>query len=191
MRAAAVMLLCILPICGTAQSLGQITGFSARAGPNDRYADSSDPAAGSGPLWVAYGPGKRVTITDNRQFVLYGAAQGMQTDFDDLQLAPDRRTLGWLAEYMACAQSYPCALQLVVFREGRIIRQFKPQYGIIWFWEFLDGGRQVAVQSGFPHGDATGQYILYDIASGTLLQKYEGTGVAPDWVRNFKDPLNP
>ena len=188
-RASAVSLLCLLPVCGAAHSLGQITGCSALAGPNDEYADSADPAAGSGPLWIAYGPGKRIIITDNRQLALHGAPQGMQTDFRDIKLAPDRRTLGWLAEYMGCAQSYPCALQLVVFRDGKIIRRFTPDYGIMWFWAFLEGGREVAVQSGFPHGDATGEYKLYDIASRKLLQKYEGDGAAPGWVRNFRDPL--
>lgn len=191
LRAAAVILLCLLPVYGSAQSYGQITGYSALAGPKDPYADSADPAAGSGPLWVAYGSGKRVAVADDRPLALDGAAQGVQTDFDDIQLASDRRTLGWLAESMACAQSYPCALELVVFRDGRIIRRFTPEHGIIWFWEFLGGGRQVAIQSGFPHGDATGAFNLYDIASGKLLDKYMGAGVAPGWVRDFKDPLNP
>jgi hypothetical protein len=190
-RAAVFSLLCLLPVAAAARDLGPITGFSANAGPNDPYIDSADPASGSGPLRISYGPGHVVVIPNDPQLVLHAWPQGQQTDFDDLQLAPDHRTLGWLADYMACAQSYPCALDLVIFRNGKILRAFTPEYGIFWGWQFRAGGAQVAVQYGFPHGDNTGAYKLYDVASGKMLQEYNGTGTAPDWVRNFRDPLDP
>ncbi len=180
LRAALIIVLCLVPAAAGAQSLGEIAGFSALAGANGQYASNRDPGAGSGPLSVTYRSGKRVIVP----------TQNMQTDFNDIQLAPDHKTLGWLAEYLACAQSYPCALQLVVFRDGKILRQFTPGYGIMWFWEFLGGGRQIAIQYGFPHGDANGAFELYDISSGRLLQKYQGTGPVPGWVQTFKDPLN-
>ena len=108
-------------------------------------------------------------------------ASGPQADFTAIKLAPDRLTLGWLAEYNACAQSYPCPISLVLFSGGHVVRRFAPAYGIIWGWCFLAGGSEVAIQSGYAHGDSTGEAQLFNAATGQKIADYT-TGPQPAWV---------
>jgi hypothetical protein len=106
-----------------------------------------------------------------------------QEGFSDIQLAQDHQTIGWLAEYMMCAQSYPCPLQLVIYRAGHVFQKISPAYGIFWSWKFLKGGGQLATRSGFPHGDDTGKYELYDTGTGRKLAEYSSKGRIPGWAR--------
>jgi hypothetical protein len=43
-----------------------------------------------------------------------------QSEFVSIQLADDHRTIGWLSTYMICAQSYPCPIELAIYRAGHV-----------------------------------------------------------------------
>ncbi len=105
-----------------------------------------------------------------------------QSGFENIQIAGDHRTIGWLATYMICAQSYPCAAELVVFRSGHVTRRITPDTGIVWNWIFWQNGRQVAVHSGFPHGDEDGAYALYDAETGQRVASYARGPDRPAWA---------
>ncbi len=143
---------------------------------------------GEGALQVLLSDGSRVIIPREKgRFAVGGLTVG-QSEFSRIQLADDRRHIGWLAGYMICQQSYPCPAELVIYRPGRGQIHIAPPYGIFWRWKFQDGGRNVAVQSGYPHGDKTGIYALYDSETGREIARFspmEGEKV-PAWAEPFQ-----
>ncbi len=62
------------------------------------------PLATEGSLQIRYSDGTDVEIPKERG--RFGDLT--QEAFSDIQLADDAQHLGWLADYMICAQSYPC-----------------------------------------------------------------------------------
>lgn len=93
-----------------------------------------------------------------------------QTGCSDPAIAADQKTVGWLAEYDEGGQSYPLPLTLVIYRSGKIIRQFSPNGLVIWDWHFWRDGQQVAYSWGASHGGISG-YRLFDVESGRLLEE--------------------
>jgi hypothetical protein len=148
-------------------------------------------ALNDGLLRVSYNDGTTLEIPKERGRV--GKANGAlpQAAFSKIQIADDRIHIGWLADYMICAQSYPCPLELVVFQAGHAPRYLSSEVGIVWEWAFLAGGKQVVVHSGFPHGDALGQYTLYDSDSGQRRESFvPDERPAPKWVQALQSREN-
>jgi hypothetical protein len=56
----------------------------------------------------------------------------IQEAFEDVRLAEDGKHLGWLADYMICALSYPCHAELVIYQPGKELKYIRPAHGIIW-----------------------------------------------------------
>jgi hypothetical protein len=110
-----------------------------------------------------------------------------QAGFEEARVAPDHATVGWLALYPGCCQSYPIPLELKVFRDGRVIRSLTGADMPIWHWRFVDHGRFVAFVQRPTHGAAPDHYELRDIASGRLLAEFdhdEGDNAPlPKWAR--------
>jgi len=79
-------------------------------------------------------------------------------------------------------QSYPCAVELVLYQAGHIFQRIAPSSGIVWNWMFTENGAQIAVHSGFPHGDQDGVYSLYDVETGRLLESYTTGPHRPTWA---------
>ncbi len=155
------------------------------------YATSADKSpktgknSGPGPLHIIYSDETQVDISNEKGRFEIGEKTLTQENFSDIQLADDRQHLGWLAGYMICQQSYPCSAELVIYQSGHKFRYIDPPYGIIWKWQFLNSGKQVVVQFGFPHGDSTEAYALYDADTGDLLAKFipSAKNKAPHWVQ--------
>jgi len=167
-----------------------IVAYSALDG-NDPNALANEPAAGSGPLRLTFSDGTVLTIPNERGDMNDGASIVRQSVFETIRLAPDHRTIGWLADYMMCAQSYPCPLELVMFRAGAPLRKIPPSYGIFWGWMFTDHGRRVITHSGFPHGDNTGAYALFDTATGRRLATFAPPQPVPAWAKPYLASDNP
>jgi hypothetical protein len=143
--------------------------------------------AAEGALHIIYSDGTEVGIPKERGRFTQGEHTLTQETFSDIQLADDRRHIGWLADYMICAQSYPCSAELVIFRSGDELKHIPPPYGVMWRWKFLAGGKQIAVESGFPHGDDRGACALYDTETGGVLATFSSTGKkAPEWVQQLR-----
>ncbi len=144
--------------------------------------------APEGLLHIIYSDGTDVEIPKERgRFAVGEHTTLTQETFSDIQLADDRQHVGWLADYMICQQSYPCPAELVIYQSGNKLKYIPPPYGIMWRWKFLEGGKQVAVQGGFPHGDDTGAYALYDTGTGRRLAEFSSNKKkAPTWVQQLR-----
>lgn len=148
----------------------------------------TDKAFGPGPLSIIYSDGTLVEIPNEKGRFGEGDQLLTQENFLDIQLADDRRHLGWLADYMICQQSYACPAELVIYQSGHKLRYISPATGIMWRWKFLKGGKQVVVQFGFPHGDDTGAYELYDTNTGRRIAKFFSSTKkkTPPWVQQLQ-----
>jgi hypothetical protein len=104
------------------------------------------------------------------------------------KIAEDKRTVGWLAAYPNCCTSYPLPLALVIYRDGKVIRQFQPGQSI-WDWQFLKGGAEVAFWIGPTHGDFVPHFELHDVRSGKLLAQWDAhlDQKYPNWVDGLKE----
>jgi hypothetical protein len=141
-----------------------------------------------GALHIIYSDGTEVEVPKERGRFADGEHTLTQENFSDIQLADDRQHIGWLADYMICQQSYPCTAELVIYQSGHKPQYISPPSGIMWKWWFRDGGRQAVAQFGFPHGDETGAYALYDTKTGRKLAEYFPTEKkkAPIWLHQLR-----
>jgi len=149
---------------------------------------SSFDIAADDALRIHYSEGTSVVIPKEKGRFAVGDDILTQETFSDIQLADDRQHIAWLADYMICQQSYPCPMELVIFRSGHQQTYISPPFGIIWKWWFRDNGKHVVVQFGFPHGDATGAYALYDTETVRELATFSPTEnkEAPEWVQQLR-----
>jgi hypothetical protein len=140
---------------------------------------------GEGALHILYSNGTEVEIPKERGRFADGEHTLTQKTFSDIQLADDRQYIGWFADYMICQQSYPCTAELVIYQSGHKPKYISPPVGIMWKWWFRDGGKQVVAQFGFPHGDETGAYALYDTKTGRKLAFFspKEEKKAPRWLQ--------
>jgi hypothetical protein len=93
-------------------------------------------ALNDGPLRVSYSDGTIVEIPRERGRVKEGDVALSQVEFSEIQLADDRVHIGWLADYLICAQSYQCHIAPVVFRGGHTPRYLDSHQGVVFGgWE--------------------------------------------------------
>lgn len=139
----------------------------------------------TGPLHIINDDGSDIVVLNERGDFAVGERVIPQESFSDIRLTEDHQAIGWLATYMMCAQSYACPLELIIYQSGHILRKITPSYGILWSWNFLNGGKKIGVCSGLPHGDDSGECELYDTATGKKLAKYSPRSKKPppSWVR--------
>lgn len=139
--------------------------------------------------------GSRLRLTTTEGTVAWApldraGAPDPQSGFAEPRIAADRRTVGWLALYPGCCQSYPIPLALVVYRDGRVLRSFTGAGMPVWHWNFIDGGLQVAFVQRPTHGAAPDHYELRDIASGRLLAELDhddgDAAPLPAWARGVQ-----
>lgn len=135
-----------------------------------------------------------VVTTDNRdilpskrEFKLRGELK-KQVAFSHPIISEDKTMVGWLAEYPNCCTSYPIPLELVIYRNGKIVRIFNENELPIWTWKFAAKGTQVGFHQETVHGGGGLHYELREIISGRLIQRYEGEPApdAPAWVQDLK-----
>ena len=117
-----------------------------------------------------------------------------------MQVAPDGKTVGWLADQIltplegAANYSYPVALELDVWRDGQVIRKFSPDAYVIRNWVFLKDGNEVAFHAAPPHGQEFFDCTLFDVGTGKRLAQWRldrKDYVIPDWAKKLlaDDPL--
>lgn len=127
----------------------------------------------------------RITTKHHREIV--PKKDRDQTAFDNAQIAPDGRSVGWLALYPNCCTTYPIALKLVVLFNGEE-RTYTGNGLPIARWCFWASGKQVAFEQETVHGGMGAHYELHDVETGQLTDKYdpdanpEGVTKPPRWV---------
>lgn len=141
-------------------------------------------------------PDGRLRLTTERGAIAWAPRDAMgedapQADFAEPRIAPDHATVGWLALYPSCCQSYPIPLRLTLFRDGKVQRSLTGAGMPIWHWRFADGGRAVAFVQRPTHGAAPDHYELRDVASGRLRAEFDhdegDTAPLPAWARGLAD----
>lgn len=111
---------------------------------------------------------------------------------EDPKLADDGKTVGWLLVQhiapgdlpgQASNYEFDRAEWLVLYRNGKILRSIESSAFMIRSWGFWEKGTQVVIYSGGLH--FAGEYNLYDIESGALLETATDpvTPNSPDWVK--------
>ena len=109
-----------------------------------------------------------------------------QLGFGKVEIAPDGRSVGWLALYPD-PTSYAVPLKLVVYASDNA-HSFRGSGLPIRRWCFQAEGRQVAFEQETVHGGTGVHYELRDIATGQLIAQYEPdsssemTPKPPRWV---------
>ncbi len=110
--------------------------------------------------------------------------KGNQEGIFEAQLAEDRQTIGWTEDYDNA---------LVLFRSGSIIQRIWPGQAI-WDWMFFDSGKLVGMISGPLHGTYVGEYTLYEVKTGRLVQRADTNAQppalkanAPTWAKKLDE----
>jgi hypothetical protein len=94
-----------------------------------------------------------------------------QVGFSSARMSPDGRAVGWLADFPNCCTSYPIALKLVIYSNGRT-QTFVGSGLPIAKWMFRDGGRRIAFEQETVHGEQGINYELWDLPSNRQVDGY-------------------
>jgi hypothetical protein len=151
----------------------------------------------TGPLHILYSDGTEVVKTlpalkaSTEKEVIFNSV-----GFSGVQLADDRRTLGWTINDANYGTSYSIPLSVVVFRHKQVLHTFD-QGQMVWSWMFVQGGERVAIVFGPTHGPEVGDYRLYDVETGKLLSEIWGDEDsqalkpdAPEWAKRLQNQLH-
>lgn len=133
-----------------------------------------------------------ITITTSKGVVQAPRTASDQEGFSDVLISPDHSLVGWLVLIGGCCQSYPLPMGLVIFKDGKVIREFAEDHPI-FRWTFALQGKAVAYQDTWPHGFVSIYYKLRRIEDGKILAefacypdeksgRYIIDGPVPDWV---------
>jgi hypothetical protein len=190
-----------LPIAGSAQfaETQKQTNVDSQTAEISRFfiaEPKKDSGYETGPLHIIYGDGTELVETlpplkaSTEKETVFNAV-----GFSKVQLAEDRRTLGWTINVENCCTSYSIPLRVVVFRRKQVLHTFD-QGQMVWSWMFVQGGEQVAIVFGPTHGSEVGDYRLYDVKTGKLLSEIWGDEDtqalkpnAPEWAKRLQEHL--
>ena len=133
---------------------------------------------GKGSVHIVEEGGKEIPVAKEKD----------QVGSEQLTIADDKQTVGWLADYENCCTSYPIPLGVVIWRDGKV-RQILGDGMMIYDWRFWEGGKQAAFCSGTVHGDSGGHCELHDVESGKTLETIDGhlNDDSPKWARGLRN----
>jgi hypothetical protein len=142
----------------------------------------------------------QIATTDGREQTIRPRKWQSGAGFEEIKVAPDGRTVGWLADRMLSplegATNYPytVATELEIWRDGRVIRRFGASELVIQNWIFLKDGEQVAFHIAPPHGQEFYDCTLIEVNTGKKLAHWaldRRDYVVPDWAKPLleDDPL--
>lgn len=95
------------------------------------------------------------------------------------KISADKQTAGWLVDSDFCCTSYPLQFMVVVYRPGKPLRRLTGDGRAIFGWNFVNGGRQVAFEQSYPHGDLRPHYELRDVETERLMGTWNPSDEAP------------
>jgi len=162
---------------GRAILIGPIVALAAASSPGQQHRALRVESA-------RIGPDHRVYIRWTRQREHVQPPGDEQANVENLKIAPDRSSAGWLVGRMDLSDgSYPEDFELLVSCNGRRPNSIFPGR-VIGEWQFEDGGRRIAVWDGTGHGGMFGKATLYDSRTGKLLSEWhpDGKRAPPGWA---------
>ena len=113
-----------------------------------------------------------------------------QVGFRDPRISPGGTIVGWLALYPNCCTSYPIPRELVLVKDGAVVRRIRGSGQPIWKWRFSVDETKVVFAQHPTHGDFPVHYELRDINTGTLLEEVDleqlpDSANLPAWARGM------
>lgn len=141
-----------------------------------------------------------IVTADGRDHVIQESKWQAGGGFEKVTIAPDGRTVGWLADQMLTpdggmtSYAYPVAAEVQIWRDGRVIRRFSPEALTIQNWIFVQGGSEVAYHAAPPHGIEYYDCTLFDVNTGRRVAHWSldrKDYVVPEWAKALlvNDPL--
>jgi hypothetical protein len=130
-----------------------------------------------------------ITLVDGRKFDV--ALEPDQIGIEDIKVAPNSNTVGWLVLYPNPDGSHFDSLpgELVIWRGGKVRRRFDTDQ-VFYSWTFFRAGTQVTYHTGPTHGESTSHCELHNVSDGKLVEMWngdlDGSAQQPDWVVPLK-----
>lgn len=103
-----------------------------------------------------------------------------QEAFGSVQIARNRRYIGWTVEMPNCCTSYPLPLSLVVHDGRRLVRIIGPLAPPVFQWAFSADSRSLVYRQEYPHGSSPLQFHKVRIADGLVLGTFRCFPDDPD-----------
>ena len=109
------------------------------------------------------------------------ASEQDQLGVEEIKVAPDRKTVGWLVLYPNPDGPGFDSLtgKLVIWRDGKVLQRFDTDQ------VFCDG-TQVGYHIGPTHGEKASHCELHNVSDGRLVATWDGdldgSAQRPDWV---------
>ena len=109
---------------------------------------------------------------------------------DQLKISDNRLSVGWVAQYNGCCQSYPLPMVLIIARNGRVLKRIQP-IRPVFDWRFEQGDRLVALYTDTPHFTPMPECELYDMQTGKRIATWKpgDTPKPPAWAAPFAKDL--
>lgn len=124
--------------------------------------------------------GARLVITQSDNTQSDAPLLGDQDGFDKPHIAPDGKSVGWLALYPNLGASYSQPLELVILDDAWRLHRFAGSFGMVYAWCFNAHGDAVVFKYQFPHGATPIAFDMRRISDGRLLKHITLTPLAPD-----------
>lgn len=110
-----------------------------------------------------------------------------QTGVAQAAVAPDRRSVGWVALYSDGTTDFPLAL---VVRTRQTTHTFTGDGRPIWRWAFSRDGTRVVWEQGSMHGDSSHHFECRDLRTGRRVGALDTAAWPPPrhpaWLRAFE-----
>ena len=141
-----------------------------------------------------------IVTADGRDHTIHPEKWQNGGGFTDVSIAPDGRTVAWVANQMleplegGTNYAYPVGLRVEVWRDGKVIQNLNPDAYVIQDWIFLNNGEQVAIHTAPPHGQEFYDCMRFDVRTGKKLEHWSldrRDYVVPEWAKPLlvNDPL--
>lgn len=115
------------------------------------------------------------------------ASEQDQLGVEEIKVAPDRKTVGWLVLYPNPDGPGFDSLtgKLVIWRDGKVLQRFDTDQ-VFYSWSFFRDGTQVGYHIGPTHGEKASHCELHNVSDGRLVATWDGdldgSAQRPDWV---------
>jgi hypothetical protein len=135
-----------------------------------------------------------IVTADGREHTIMPKKWQSGGSYGSVKISQDGESVGWLAKQMltplqaGANYSYAVALELDIWKRGRVIRRFSSEQAI-QNWVFLNSGNEVAFTTAPLHGPEV-YCTLFDVNSGRELARSatdHENNAAPDWVKQLFD----
>jgi len=103
-----------------------------------------------------------------------------QAGFSNVQIAPNKRLIGWTVTFLNCCTSYPLPRSLVVHDGSRIVRIVGVEDLSIFEWQFSKDSQAIVYFRELPHGNSPRYFRWIRVCDGKVLGEFDCFPDDPD-----------